>query len=414
MSPRTIACRVIFSTFLVTAATPPTLNGADRPNILWLIAEDLGPAMSCYGNKEVRTPHLDRLASEGARYTRAYTTAPVCSASRSAFMTGMYQTTIGAQNHRSHRGDGYMQQRQPFCAQLNFHETHRPFHPKGKVDPQNVTVPPYYPDHPVTRTDRAAYLDDVLELDRKVGVVLEELNHSGLADSTLVIFMGDHGEAQVRGKQFCYEEGLHIPLLIRWPKNFAAPKQISAGKVDSRFIEAIDIAPTLLNIAGISKPSKMQGRNFLGDNPDTERPCVFGARDRCDETVFRLRTVRDERYRYIHNFTSERPFLQPNAYKERAYPGWNLMKELHAQGKLTPEQAFLCQPHMPEEELYDLENDPHEILNLATSKNPEHQDVLRRMRELLDAWISDTQDQGAVFESEEVIASQTRSGKRAK
>ncbi len=470
MSPRTIACRVIFSTFLVTAATPQTLNGADRPNILWLIAEDLGPAMSCYGNKEVRTPHLDRLASEGARYTRAYTTAPVCSASRSAFMTGMYQTSIGAQNHRSHRGDGYMlpegvkpipcwlksggyfavnltelptsfgfkgtgktdwnfsfegvgfesakwdelQQRQPFCAQLNFHETHRPFHPKGKVDPQNVTVPPYYPDHPVTRADRAAYLDDVLELDSKVGVVLEELNHSGLADSTIVIFMGDHGEAHVRGKQFCYEEGLHIPLLIRWPKNFAAPKQISAGKVDSRFIEAIDIAPTLLNIAGISKPSKMQGRNFLGDTPDTERPCVFGARDRCDETVFRLRTVRDERYRYIHNFTSERPFLQPNAYKERAYPVWNLMKELHAQGKLTPEQAFLCQPHMPEEELYDLETDPHEIFNLAISKNPEHQGVLRRMRELLDAWISETQDQGAVFESEEVIASQTRSGKRAK
>ena len=144
----------------------------------------------------------------------------------------------------------------------------------------------------------------MLELDRKVGAVLEELNHSGLADNTIVIFMGDHGEAHVRGKQFCYEEGLHIPLLIRWPKNFTAPKQISAGKVDSRFIEAIDIAPTLLNIAGIPKPSKMQGRNFLGDNPDIERSCVFGARDRCDETVFRLRTVRDERYRYIHNFTS--------------------------------------------------------------------------------------------------------------
>ncbi len=307
-----------------------------------------------------------------------------------------------------------LQNKQPFCAQINFHETHRPFHPTGKVDPHKVTVPPYYPDHTVTRADRAAYLDDVLELDRKVGVVLEELHLSGLADNTIVIFMGDHGEAHVRGKQFCYEEGLHIPLLIRWPKNFTAPKQISAGKVDSRFIEAIDIAPTLLHIAGISKPSKMQGRNFLGDNPDVERPCAFGARDRCDETVFRLRTVRDERYRYIHNFTPDRPFLQPNAYKERSYPVWNLLKELHAQGKLTPEQEFLCQPHMPEEELYDLETDPHETVNLAASQKPEHQLALRRMRELLDAWISDTQDQGGVFESEEVIASQTKSGKRAK
>ena len=470
MSPRIFACKIYLLALFGASATPSALKGSDRPNILWLIAEDLGPALSCYGSKEVLTPNLDRLASEGSRYTHAYTTAPVCSASRSAFMTGMYQTTIGAHNHRSHRGDGYMlpegvkpipcwlqsggyfttnltdlpasfgfkgsgktdwnfsfegpgfesakwedlQQRQPFCAQINFHETHRPFHPTGNIDPQKVTVPPYYPDHTVTRADRAAYLDDVLELDRKVGVVLEELNRSRLADDTIVIFMGDHGEAHVRGKQFCYEEGLHIPLLIRWPRNFRAPKQISPGKVDTRFIEAIDLAPTLLQIAGIPKPSKMQGRNFLGDNAEIERACAFGARDRCDETVFRLRTVRDERYRYIHNFTPERPFLQANAYKERSYPVWSLLKELHAEGKLTTEQEFLCQPIMPEEELYDLDEDPYEIRNLVASKNPEHLRALRRMRDLLEGWISETHDQGAAFESEEVIASQTKANKRPK
>lgn len=446
------------------------VHGAERPNILWLIAEDLGPAMSCYGNKEVHTPNLDRLASEGVRYTRAYTTAPVCSASRSAFMTGMYQTTIGAHNHRSHRGDGYilpggvkpvpcwlqtvgyftanltelpasfgfkgsgktdwnfsfegtafesakwddLTKHQPFCAQINFHETHRPFHPTGKTDPQKITLPPYYPDHPTTRADMAAYLDDVLELDRKVGIVLEELKLAGLAENTIVLFMSDHGEAHVRGKQFCYEEGLHIPLIIRWPKNFSTPKQISPGKVDSRFIEAIDIAPTLLAVAGTVKPAKMQGRNFLGDHAELERTCVFGARDRCDETVFRIRAVRDARYRYIHNFTPDRPFLQPNAYKERSYPVWNLLKELHAQGKLTTEQETLCQPNMPEEELYDLEADPHEVRNLVESKTQEHQAALQRMRALLNSWIEDTADQGHIFESEEVIASQIKPIRKGK
>jgi hypothetical protein len=158
----------------------------------------------------------------------------------------------------------------------------------------------------------------------------------------------------------------------------------------------------------------MQGRNFLGDNAESERTCVFGARDRCDETVFRLRTVRDNRYRYIRNFTPDRPFLQPNAYKERSYPVWNLLKELHAEGKLTPAQEFLCQPSMPEEELYDLENDPHQIRNLAVSEQPEAQAALRLMRALLDTWIEETRDQGVFFESPEVIAAQTQKNKKTK
>jgi arylsulfatase A-like enzyme len=441
------------------AATPPS-----KPNILWLIAEDFGPALSCYGHPDVQTPNLDRLAAEGVRYTRAYTTAPVCSASRSAFMTGMYQTTIGAHNHRSHRDDGYrlpegvktlpewlapagyfstllrqlpesfgfkgtgktdwnfsvegevfqpaewqeLPSRQPFYAQINFHETHRVFHPTGTIDPQSVSLPPYYPDHPVTREDMAAYLESAQELDRKVGVVLRELEAAGLADDTVVVFMADHGEAHVRGKQFCYEEGLHIPLIIRWPKAFPSPAQIAPGTVDTRFIEAIDLAPTMLAIAGLPKPERMQGRNFLGATAEPDRTCAFGARDRCDETVFRLRTVRDDRYRYIRNFTPDRPFLQTNAYKERAYPVWNLLKELHAAGKLTPAQELLCQPKMPAEELYDLENDPHEIHNLAESAEPEHQQALVRLRALIEAWIEQTDDQGRIFETPEVVTHETR------
>jgi len=444
--------------------TPAAAAPHTKPNILWLIAEDFGPALSCYGHPDVKTPNLDGLAAEGVRYTRAYTTAPVCSASRSAFMTGMYQTTIGAHNHRSHRDDGYrlpdgvktlpewlapagyfstllrrlpdafgfngtnktdwnfsvegevfqpaewqeLPSRQPFYAQINFHETHRVFHPTGTIDPESVSLPPYYPDHPVTRADMAAYLESAQELDHKVGVILRELQAAGLADDTVVVFMADHGEAHVRGKQFCYEEGLHIPLIIRWPKAFPAPAQIAPDTVDTRFIEAIDLAPTMLAIAGLPKPERMQGRTFLGATAEPDRTCTFGARDRCDETVFRLRTVRDERYRYIRNFTPDRPLLQPNAYKERAYPVWNLLKELHAAGKLTPAQEVLCQPTMPAEELYELENDPHEIHNLAESAEPEHQRALVRLRGLVEAWIEQTDDQGRVFETPEVVRHETR------
>ena len=129
---------------------------------------------------------------------------------------------------------------------------------------------------------------------------------------------------------------------------------------------AIDLAPTMLALAGLAVPAKMQGQVFLGDHAAPPRRYVFGARDRCDETVFRFRTVRDARYRYIRNFTPDRPFLQANDYKEKSYPVWNLLKELHAAGKLTPSQDGLCAPTMPAEELYDLENDPHEIDNLAS------------------------------------------------
>ena len=324
-------------------------------------------------------------------------------------MTGMYQTTIGAHHHRSHRDDGYrlpdgvkvisdwmreagyftanirklpanfgfdgtgktdwnftyvgkpfdsdewtdLKAHQPFYAQINFQETHRKFHAPKKADPAKVDVPPIYPDHPVTRADWAAYLDAASELDRKVGLILQQLEADGLADDTIVLFMADHGQCHVRGKQFCYDDGLRIPLIIRWAKNFAQPKQFKPGGVSDQLIEAIDFTPTFLDVAGHVKPAKIQGRIFLGDRAEPPREVVFGARDRCDETMFRFRTVRDARYRYIHNFMPERPFLQTNDYKERSYPVWNLIKELGAQGKLTEWQKnFYLAPTMPPEELY--------------------------------------------------------------
>jgi arylsulfatase A-like enzyme len=456
-------------------AAVPVAPAADRPNVLWLVAEDLGPHLGSDGTPEVATPRLDRLASEGARYTRFFTTAPVCSASRSAFMTGMYQTTIGAHHHRSHRDDGYtlppgvrvltdwmrdagyytanvvrfpnggglrgtgktdwnftyrgrpfdsdrwedLKTHQPFFAQVNFSETHRasvekegtPWPYPRRADPERVVLPPYYPDHPVARRDWAGYLDAVNSLDGKVGQVLDLLERDGLASSTLVVFFGDNGQAHVRGKQFCYDSGLRVPMILRLPRGVASEKDPVPGAAVDALVSAIDLAPTMLSLAGV-EPKGMQGRVFLGARAAPPRPYVFGARDRCDETVFRFRTVRDARYRYIRNFTPDRPLLQPNRYKETSYPVWNLIKELHREGRLSAVQARLAAPTMPEEELYDTEEDPHETVNLASSTVPAHRDALRRLRGVLAEWIETTDDKGRVPERPEVAAAKgsTRRG----
>jgi arylsulfatase A-like enzyme len=432
---------------------------ATRPNVLWLIGEDFGQHLGCYGTKEVWTPNLDAMAKSGVRYTRMFTTAPVCSPSRSAFMTGMYQTTIGAHNHRSHRDDGYtlpegvrvltdwlrdagyftanireipeagfrgtgktdwnftysgkpfdsdqwaeLKSHQPFYAQINFNETHRTFKAPKRADPAKVDLPAWTPDHPVAREDWAKYLDSATELDRKVGVILKKLESDGLADNTVVIFFGDNGQAHVRGKQFCYDEGLLVPLIVRWPAAFPAPKHYQAGSVDSRLLESIDLAPTTLEIAGVRKPRGMQGDTFLGPWAARPKQYVFGARDRCDETVFRFRTVRDARFRYIRNFLPDRPFLQKNDYKAKQYPVWTLLPRLNAAGELTEAQAALCAPSMPAEELYDTWSDPDQVKNLALSAA--HEKDLRRLRGVLENWIRDTRDQGEQLEPAEVAAAE--------
>jgi len=427
------------------ASSGPGLSS--RPNILWLIAEDLSPDLACYGNRVVHTPNLDRLAGQGIRYSQAFITGPVCSAARSGLMTGMYQTTIGAHNHRSHRGDGYRlpapvelitqyfrragyftsnaaglnfnrrgktdwnfdpgcvpfdgtdwRQRkpgQPFFAQVNFSLTHRVFKrdKERPIDPAKVQIPPYYPDHPITRRDWADYLESLQILDRQVGQVLDRLDEDGLADNTIVFFFGDHGRCHVRGKQWLYEGGIRIPLLVRWPG------RIAAGQVRDDLVSSIDFAATCLHLAQIDVPGHMQGQPFLGPGA-VKRDCIFAARDRCDETDDRIRCVRTGRYKYIRNFHPELPYLQFNAYKKRQYPVLTLMEVLYKQGKLTPAQSAFMASHRPPEELYDLESDPYEIHNLAA--DPKHRKMLEQLRQRLDRWILETDDKGRIPESAEV------------
>ena len=431
----------LFSLLLLAfVATCLRATDAPRPNILWIIGDDLGIELGSYGNRDVKTPNLDRLATEGVRYTHFYTTAPVCSAARSAFMTGMYAQTIQAQHHRTAQADkrplpegvqlltdwfraaGYftgniaefpapfglktagktdwnfivkgapfdtrrcadLSSHVPFFAQINFQEPHRLFHAPKQIDPAKVTLPPFYPDHPTVRADWAAYLDSVSELDRKVGVVLQALVDEGRTDDTIIVFFGDNGRCHIRDKQFCYEAGLQVPLLIRWPKNFPPPAGFKPGAVDNRLLVAIDLAPTMLTFAGAPVPPKMQGRNFVGATAAPAREYAFGGRDRCDETELTLRTARDQRYRYILNLEPHKPLMSANAYKESQYPVWSLFKELYAAGKLSPGQAVFAAPTAPVEELYDLDRDPGQLENLAA--RPEFRAVRDRLRGALDGW----------------------------
>ena len=430
-------------------------EGKEKPNILWILSEDISPDLSCYGTEAVRTPNLDKLARQGVRYTNAFTTAPVCSASRSAMITGMYQTSVGIHHHRSHRNDGYTlpepvrliteyfrdagyftanvktaaqgvrgsgktdfnfkfknafdgsdwNQRkagQPFFAQLSISVTHRGGHwkrlpelLKNPVDPARVKLPPYYPDHAIARDDWATYLDSIQVMDGYVGKILKRLDDEGLAENTVVIFIGDHGRCHVRGKQWLYDGGIHIPLIVRWPG------KLKAGKVCDDLVSAIDISATVLKVAGIKPPKHIEGRVFLGPGAK-KRDYIIAARDRCDETIDRIRCVRTKRYKYIRNFMPERPYTQMNRYKERSYPMLSLMKELHSQGKLTPVQALFMAPQKPTEELYDIRNDPYEIRNLVDSQ--EHLKTLKNMRKILDKWIKDTGDKGQFPEKESAIS----------
>lgn len=442
------------SLFLACASEPadPAAATPQRPNILWLIVEDMSPNFSCYGNRDIQTPAIDQLASSGVRFTRAFTTAPICSTSRSALITGMYQTTIGAHHHRSGTGSekillpnsvplvpalfrqagyyttnsGYYpatrvgktdynfefdpqvyqgtdwrdrQPGQPFFAQIQLlggkirdipREIAQARQRLGSTTPaETVHLPPYYPRTPAVLDDWAATLDAIRITDRYVGEIIDRLRQEGLLDNTVIFFITDHGVSHARGKQFLYDEGIHIPILIRGPR-------IPAGKVRDDLVEHIDLAATSLALAGIPIPAQMQGRNILAENYQP-RTYTFAARDRADETVDRIRSVRSERWKYIRNFYPQRPYLQPNVYKDNK-PCLVAMRAAQTAGLLDAVQHQHFATTRPVEELYDLQADPWEIHNLASQGL--HADTLAQLRSQLADWMERTGDQGRTAEAE--------------
>lgn len=448
---------------------------SQRPNILWIIAENISLDLGCYGGKHVATPHLDRLAREGVRYSRVFATSPVCAPSRSAFMTGMYQTTTDTHHMRSHRNDAFrlpagvrplthwlqdagystfnlttihdkvvgtgkldlnfvnegpiyqsdrwadLKTRQPFFATINLPEAEydiydRKSASKPRVEwvgegehPQiakaeEIPLPPYYPDHPVARAEWSRYLNSVSGIDVRVGRILQALKEDGLEEKTIVVFFADNGRLEPRGIHFCYDSGLHVPLIIRWPEKLSPPADYRAGSVNDQVISLLDLTATTLAMAGVQRPALMQSRIFLGPHADPPRTYAFSARDRIDETVNRIRSVRDDRYRYNRNFMPEQSLAALNRYREKCFLVMPLARRLHAEGLLSGPAQLLVQPRLPPEELYDAVADPFHIHNLIDSQKPEHREALVRLRTALDVWMTDTGDRGHIPEPGDVVA----------
>lgn len=448
---------------------------ASRPNILWIVGENLALDLGCYGAANVKTPHLDALAAKGVRYTRAYSTSPVCAPSRSAFMVGMYQTSTDTHNMRSHRSDGYrlppgvrpithrlqelgyhtanikqigdrvvgtgkldlnfvnegpiyegsdwsqLKNRQPFFAQINTPEVEYDIYDRQTASKarvkfvgedmheqvatvDNVSPPPYYPDHKITRQEWARYLNSITGMDKRVGGILEQLRQDGLAENTVVIFFADNGRLTPRGIHWCWDPGLHVPLIVYWPPGLGELAGFKPGSVNDNVISLLDLTATTLALAGSARPPGMHSRIFLGPDADPPRHFAFAARDRIDETVNRIRSVHDQRYHYLRNYLPQQSFSGSlNRYKEKCFAIKPLMRRLQAEGQLTGPAAVLMQARLPDEELYDTQADPHELNNLVDSNRPEHQAALLRLRTALNVWEVETNDLGRFPEPPEIV-----------
>lgn len=411
----------------------------ERPNILWITIEDWSPDLSCYGTKGINTPNVDQLASEGIRYETAFTTSPVCSTSRSAMMTGFHQNYINANQHRLQakekqplpygikpipklfeeagyhtslmswktdvnfipysREDLFMgedwserTEGQPFFARITFGGTHRswnrdPIHPIGADD---VEIPPYYADTEFIRRDWANGLEQMQLVDRQVGEILNRLEDEGLADNTLVFFIGDHGRCHIRGKQFLYEGGIRIPMIMRWPG------KVTPGEVNNDLVMSIDICATILEAAGIEEPIPLHGKSLFSKDVQT-RKYVFSARDKMDQVHDSMRAIRSKDYKLILNLMPERPYCQYSNYKEGAYPALAEMNILNMKGQLSPVQAAFFADHKPEIELFDLRFDPYEINNLADNEN--YAKIKEELLAELENWRTNViKDQGVTHE----------------
>ncbi|MCA9064262.1 MAG: sulfatase-like hydrolase/transferase [Planctomycetaceae bacterium] len=427
-----------------TGGQPRVQPTAARPNILWISCEDISSHLGCYGDPNATTPNLDKLADEGVRYTNAFTCHGVCAPSRTGIITGMYPIGLGANHMRSRaqlpdhvkcfpeslRAAGYYctnnsktdynfnwkqsdvwdessnkahwknrrNPDQPFFAVFNLTMTHESkIWPSGwegvvkglpeseRHDPDSIKVPELYPDTPEVRAAHARLLDIITVMDKTAGGLLQELDEAGLRDDTIVIFWSDHGNGFARAKRWIYDTGTHVPMIARIPEKFRSGSQGTPGSVDSQLINLIDLGPTVLNLAGVSVPDNMFGRPFLGENLPSPRRYIYGARDRVDERVDLVRSVRDERYRYVRNLMPWRPALQHIEYSERSVVRQE-MRRMLADGTLHRESAQFFDVPRPAEELYDLQNDPWEVRNLASSDDAEIQKTLVRLRAECDRW----------------------------
>lgn len=453
-----------------------SLKLADKPNILWLVTEDMGPYIPPFGDSTVQTPNLSRLAAEGVIYSHLYSPSGVCAPSRFAIATGMYPSGSGANHMRTNsnmditglpayeavtapsvkmisemlREQGYYctnnyktdyqfkapvtawdesspyahwrnrADGQPFYAVFNFTETHESglFEPYGfrhietrhyyagdrnyewetgqmrmieEETPVHISkdidfpIPPYLPDTEAVRRDMWKKYNNIAEMDKQVGALLQQLEEDGLLENTIIFFYGDHGGPLPRQKRLIYDSGLNTPMIIRFPE-----KQM-AGIRDEQLVSFVDFAPTLLSLAGVKPKDYLQGQAFMGKfQADQKRKYIHAAADRFDGFTDAIRAVRDEQFKYIRNYRPEQGYYLPVDYREQILTMQELLR-LRDEGKLNDIQMQWFRDHKPVEELFDCIADPHELNNLADL--PEYQEKLKELRAEMDRWIAEIGDQ---------------------
>ena len=423
--------------FLVTALS--MVSAAERPNILWVTSEDHGPEMGCYGDRLARTPNIDALAAKGMIFHRAWSVHPVCAPARTVIVSGLYGHSSGALHMRSmvplpvettlfpqllrasgyycsnhvkedynvpktertwddSSAEGHWRKRkpgQPFFAVFNSTKSHesqirtRPH--QAITDPAKVRVPAYHPDTPEVRQDWAQYYDKVSEADADAGVRLRELEADGLAEDTIVFYFGDHGSGMPRSKRWPSNSGLHVPMVVYFPPKWRhlAPKEYQPGSRSYRLVSFVDLAPTVLSIAGLFPPATMQGHSFAGQFQAPLQPFIFGGRGRMDERYDGVRSVTDGRFVYLRNFYPHVSQAQRVMYQFET-PTTRIWKERFDAGKATEAQSIFWRVPKAPEELYDLTSDRDEVRNLANV--PEHRASLEKLRNALRAHIEKVRD----------------------
>ena len=453
---------IIFAEFLFFSCSINKQELVKPPNIIWLVAEDISPALGCYGDKYATTPNIDRLASTGIVYDFAMTTAPICAPSRSCMVTGMYASSIGTQHLRSEipfpqqlktlpellREHGYFTSNrdktdynfkttglwqhwssdyapwrhrslgQPFFSFINVGPSH-----EGSVNnlnryndyakdlaieelhnPEAVKLPPYYPDSPKTREIWAHYYDIITVLDQTVGRVMKMLEEDELMDETIIFFMADHGFGMPRYKRWLNKTGMNVPMVVHVPEKYShLVDDFKAGSHKGDLVSFIDLAPTTLNLAGVEIPDYMEGKPIMGQGIISERELAFGARDRADDMYEMSRSVTNGRYLYIRNFMPHLPYIQSGFIFSDAKESFKELRRMYQQGECNEEQAKLWYPK-PIEELYDLDSDPQELINLAS--NPDHDVIKKELIKHLHDWMIENKDLGLLPEAEYMIRSE--------
>lgn len=429
----------------------------ERPNIVWINAEDMSPHLGCYGDPIAQTPNIDRLAARGVVYREAFATAPICSPSRSCLATGLYATSLGTQHLRCEvkrpervtplparlRELGYYctirgktdynfdasglwdrwasgpapwrrraSPEQPFYAFITVGETHEgPTNSQQRYatatadlpdelrcDPAEVRVPPFYPDTPEVRRTFANLYDLAAVFDRKVGEVIGWLEEDGDLDNTILFVFADHGNGLPRYKRWLNDSGLRVPLVIYAPPRWASLLKDAPGEATDRMVSFVDFPATALSLAGAEPPGLLQGEAFLGTHAGEPRELVFGARSRADDMFEMSRSVYDGRYLYVRHFLPHLPYIQESVIFDDRKRSFRELRRLHRAGELPPAAEALWAPRKPVEELYDLRADPHELNNLAHAA--ELAQTKQRLAKRLRDWMADHRDSGLLPEAE--------------